>query len=77
MAAGQRKFKSNLEIFQAAALKTLAAVMTLRFVNPERFQVLYTTDNWATSMKVESHAVGYAGLFCGYCDGSGIAGMAS
>ena len=64
VAAGQRKFKSNLEIFQATRpVKTLAAGMTLRFVNPQRFQVLYTTDNWATSMKVESHAVGYAGFF--------------
>jgi glucoamylase len=59
-----RTFKSNLEIFQRTRpIQRLAAGMTLRFVNPERFEVTYTTDNWATTMRLESRPVGYAGFF--------------
>ena len=64
VAPGKRKFESNLEIFQETRpIKMLAAGMTLRFVNPERFQVVYTADNWATSVRMESQPVGYAGFF--------------
>jgi glucoamylase len=62
--AEERTFKSNLEIFQRTRpIQRLAAGMTLRFVNPERFEVTYTTDNWATTMRLESRPVGYAGFF--------------
>jgi glucoamylase len=61
---GTRKFQNNLEIFQKTRpVKELAAGMKLRFVNPERFQVLYTTDDWATSTKLESRPVGFSGFF--------------
>jgi glucoamylase len=62
--SGKRTFKNNLEIFQRTRpIERLAAGMTLRFVNPERFQVLYTTDNWASNVRLDSHPVGYAGFF--------------
>ena len=64
VAPGKRTFKNNLEIFQATRpIEKLAAGMTLRFVNPERFRVLYTIDDWKTQTTLESKPVGYAGFF--------------
>jgi glucoamylase len=48
--------------------------MTLWFVNAERFQVVYTTDNWATSVKLESRPVGYAGFFADIATAAGWTG---
>jgi glucoamylase len=72
---GKRTFKSNVEIFQATRpIREMAAGMTLRFVNTERFQVVYTTDNWKTNVRLESRPVGYAGFFADIATTAGQAG---
>jgi len=61
---GTRKFKSMVEIFQTSRpVSEIAAGMTLRVADTVRFKMLYTTDNWATSVTKESRPVGYAGFF--------------
>jgi glucoamylase len=65
VAAGERKFRCTLEIFQTSRpVASIAAGKTLRVVDTARFRMLYTTDNWATSVTLQSHPVGYAGSFC-------------
>jgi glucoamylase len=62
--AGQRAFHCNLEIFQTSRpVASIASGKTLRVVDTVRFRVLYTTDDWATSVTNQSHPVGYAGSF--------------
>ncbi len=64
VAPGTRKFKSMVEIFQTSRpVSEIAAGMTLRIVDTVRFKMLYSTDNWATSVTKESRPVGYAGFF--------------
>jgi glucoamylase len=64
VAAGERKFKSGLKIFQVGRpTATLAPGMTLRVVDAARFRVIYTMDGWVTQATLESHSVGYAGFF--------------
>jgi glucoamylase len=62
---GQRKFTCDLEIFTATwhAARSVAAGKRLRVVDPSRFRVTYTTDNWKTTLTKESRPVGYAGFF--------------
>ena len=36
---------------------------TLRIVDREHFRVVYTMDNWATTLTMESRPVGYPGSF--------------
>jgi glucoamylase len=72
---GKRAFKSSVEIFQATRpIRRIAAGMTLRFVNPERFQVIYTTDDWATNARLESHPVGQAIFFADIATAAGQTG---
>ena len=37
--------------------------MTLRIVDAHRFNVIYTTDDWATVQEASSKAVGYPGSY--------------
>jgi glucoamylase len=75
VATGKRTFKNNLEIFQTSrSVAKLAAGMTLRVVDTVRFRMLYSTDNWATSVTLESHPVGYAGFFADVATVAGQAG---
>ena len=61
---GERTFQCNIEIFQTSRpVAQIAAGKTLRVVDTARFRMLYTLDNWATSVTVQSHPVGYAGSF--------------
>ncbi len=61
---GTRKFKSNLEIFQLARpIAAIPAGMTLRITDAQRFNVLYTFDNWMSSETKDSRVVGYPGSF--------------
>jgi glucoamylase len=61
---GERKFNCNIEIFQTSRpVASIAAGKTLRVVDTARFRMLYTTDNWATSVTYQSHPVGYAGSY--------------
>ncbi len=72
---GTRKFKSMVEIFQTSRpVSVIAAGMTLRVANTVRFKVLYSTDNWATSVTKESRPVGYAGFFADIDTVAGQAG---
>jgi glucoamylase len=64
VAPGTRKFKNMVEIFKISRpLDELAAGMTLRIADAEHFRVVYTLDDWKTSMNVESTPVGYAGFY--------------
>jgi glucoamylase len=36
---------------------------TLRLVDREHFRIVYTFDNWATTLSAEAHSVGYPGSF--------------
>ncbi len=36
---------------------------TLRIVDPEHFRVVYTFDNWSTTLTLNSRSVGYSGFF--------------
>jgi glucoamylase len=61
---GERKFRSNVEIFQLG--RPICAMLqghTLRIVDAQPFRVVYTTDNWATKSAVDSRAVGRPGSF--------------
>ena len=62
--SGTRTFKSNIEIFQTSRpVAAIAAGKTLRVVDTVHFRMLYSTDNWATSVTKDSHPVGYAGSY--------------
>src|SRR5216683_7406070 len=64
VAPGKRTFKNHTEIFQLGRpLATIVAGRTLRIVDPQRFRVVYTFDNWATTLNLDSSAVGYPGSF--------------
>jgi glucoamylase len=61
---GKRTFTNHVEIFQTGRpLSTIEAGRTLRIVDPQRFRVVYTFDNWATTLTLDSTAVGYPGSF--------------
>jgi glucoamylase len=61
---GRRTFTNRIEIFQTGRpLSTIPAGSTLRIVDPQRFLVVYTFDNWATTLTLDSTAVGYPGSF--------------
>jgi glucoamylase len=73
--SGKRTFKNNIEIFQTSRpFAKLSAGMTLRVVDTARFQMLYTTDNWATKATLESHPVGYAGFYADIATVAGVSG---
>jgi len=61
---GTRSFKSTIEIFQIARpVSQVPAGYRLRITDPNRFQVVYTLDGWATQQTVSSKVVGYPGSF--------------
>jgi glucoamylase len=61
---GKRTFQSNIEIFQTSRpVGAIAAGQTLRIVDTARFRVLFTIDDWATSVTHDSRPLGYAGSF--------------
>ena len=62
--ADERKFKSNIEIFQInRPLARVGAGSVLRVHDPDKFCVRYTTDNWATQQTIDAHAVGRFGFY--------------
>ena len=68
---GKRTFTNHVEIFQTGRpLSTIEAGHTLRIVDPLRFKVVYTYDNWATTLTIESTPVGYPGCFADIPTGS-------
>lgn len=59
-----RTFQSRMEIFQLT--RPISAMMqggTLRIIDPARFRVIWTADNWATTNTLDSRIVGRPGSF--------------
>jgi glucoamylase len=64
VAPGTRIFRSNIEIFQVARpISQVPAGETLRIIDGERFNVVFTWDGWQTSQTVSSHNCGYPGSY--------------
>ncbi|NYF79133.1 glycoside hydrolase family 15 protein [Granulicella arctica] len=60
----QRSFKSLIEVYQTTrAISSIPAGLMLRILDPVAFRVVYTFDNWATTLHAESRAVGYPGSY--------------
>ena len=61
---GKRDFTCLVEIFSTTRpARSVRAGNRLRVVDTERFRVVYTFDNWRTTLTKESKPVGYAGFF--------------
>lgn len=62
--AGQRPFSNRIEIFQVGRPATfVTAGFILRIIDAASFRVVYTLDNWATTLHADSTAVGYPGFY--------------
>jgi glucoamylase len=73
--AEERTFHNTVEIFQKSRhIAAIRAGLTLRIIDPDRFRVLYTTDNWATNTTLETHRVGYPGSYVDIPTVAGTAG---
>jgi glucoamylase len=63
VAPGKRTFTSKIEIFQAnRPVSTITAGLSLRVVDQAHFRIVYTVDDWATTLVVHSHSIGYPGF---------------
>ncbi|HTD97254.1 MAG TPA: hypothetical protein VK627_09995, partial [Edaphobacter sp.] len=57
-------FASQINIFQTARpISDLVAGKSLRIVDPQKFRVVFTVDQWATTLVLESRPVGFSGFF--------------
>jgi glucoamylase len=64
VAPGKRTFTSAIEIFQTGRpISSIVSGLSLRIVDPARFRVVYTFDNWASTLSLESRVIGYPGNF--------------
>ena len=64
VAKGKRTFTNHIEIFEMTRpISAIFAGHTLRIVDREHFHVVYSLDNWATTLTAKSRSVGYAGSF--------------
>ncbi len=64
VATGRRTFTNHIEIFEVTRpVSTIFSGYTLRIVDREHFRVVYTMDNWATTLSKEARSVGYPGSF--------------
>jgi glucoamylase len=62
VAPGKRNFTSRIEIFQIGRpVSAIAAGNSLRIADHDHFRVVYTFDNWATTLQLDSRSVGYPG----------------
>ncbi len=62
--AEQRSFKSRMEIFRISRpISTMTQGGTLRIVDSERFQAVWTNDHWATTHRTDSRQVGHSGSY--------------
>jgi glucoamylase len=58
----KRMFTSRLEIYQRARpISWIIAGHTLRILDHDHFRVVYTFDEWATTVTLDSRSVGYPG----------------
>jgi glucoamylase len=61
---GKRTFTNHIEIFEVTRpVSMIFSGHTLRIVDREHFRVVYTTDNWATTLSKDARSVGYPGSF--------------
>ena len=59
---GARTFRNTVEIFQVARpITTVPAGFTLRVVDAQRFEVVYSFDNWKTTERKLADVVGFPG----------------
>jgi glucoamylase len=64
VAKEKRTFSNHTEIFEPGRpICSLISGHTLRIVDRESFRAVYTYDNWATTLTLESRSVGYSGSF--------------
>ena len=64
VAPDQRSFKSRMEIFRIS--RPITAMMqggTLRIADTERFQVVWSADDWKTVNHTDAHEVGHSGFY--------------
>ncbi len=60
----QRSFRSRMEIFRVnRPISTMTQGGTLRVTDEARFQMVWTTDGWATTHRTDSRQVGHQGSF--------------
>src|SRR5579875_2955243 len=61
---GQRSFTNRMEIFRLTRpISTMVQGGTLRVVDSDRFQLVWTADNWATTHRTDSRQVGHPGSY--------------
>jgi glucoamylase len=61
---GKRTFANRIEIFEVTRpISTIFSGYTLRIVDREHFRVVYTFDNWKTTLSMDGSPVGYPGSF--------------
>jgi glucoamylase len=60
----QRKFESRMEIFRTTRpISAMVVEGTLRVIDPDPFELIWTTDNWVTTTKTESQSVDLFGAY--------------
>ncbi len=60
----QRTFESRLEIFRTTRpIQVMTAGSTLRVIDAQPFQVVWSTDDWHTTNTSEAKTVGHSGAF--------------
>ncbi len=60
----QRKFQSRMEIFRVTRpISDMVCSGTLRIIDPDPFQVVWTSDNWATTNRTDGKLVNSFGCF--------------
>jgi glucoamylase len=60
----KRSFKNHIEIYERGRpISSVYSGHTLRVVDREPFRIVYTFDEWATTLTLDSRSVGYSGSF--------------
>ena len=73
--AEERSFQSRMEIFRLSRpISAMSEGGVLRIVDSERFQAVWTDDNWATTNHVESRQVGHPGSYADISPKAGVDG---
>ena len=61
---GQRSFRNTVEIFQVARpISEVPAGFTVRIIDAQSFEVVYSFDNWKTTERLPAKPVGFSGWF--------------
>jgi glucoamylase len=60
----KRTFTNHVEVFEVTRpVSSIFSGHTLRIVDRQHFRIIYTFDNWNTTLAKEAHSVGYPGSF--------------